>query len=113
MWARVINTILGIWMLFVPAVLSYEKIEANNAYIVGSLIATVAIVAMAESVRSIRWLNLLLGIWLLLSPWILYSGDAAKLNDTLVGLIVACLSTVKGKLVLELGGGWKAIFRDN
>jgi uncharacterized membrane protein len=100
-------------MLSAPAVLSYEKIEANNAYIVGPLIATVAIVAMAEAVRSTRWLNLLLGVWLLLSPWLLNSGEAAKVNDTIVGIIVACLSTVKGKLVLELGGGWKAIFRDS
>jgi hypothetical protein len=112
MWARIINTILGIWMLIAPAVWGYAKPAANNAFIFGAIIATVAIIAMAESVRNTRWLNLVFGVWLVLAPWILGFETEAKINDTLVGISVSALSLIKGQIKEQMGGGWTAIFKN-
>jgi len=112
MWARVVNTILGIWMMVVPSVLRYEKVAANNAYIFGCVIATIAIIAMAESVRNVRWLNLFMGLWLVVAPWILtFENSTNILNDTIVGLLVAGLSFVKGRIKEKMDGGWIKIIK--
>lgn len=113
MWARIINTILGIWMMVAPAVWDYNRPEANNAYIFGAIIATVAIIAMAESVRNTRWLNLVFGLWLAMAPWIMGFDTEAKINDTLVGLTVAALSLIKGQIKEQMGGGWITLFKNS
>lgn len=114
MWPRIINTGLGAWMMVVPTLFAYQKTEADNAYIFGALIISNAIIAMAESVRNVRFLNLVIGIWLILAPWILsFDTTAAKVNDPAVGLMVISMSLIKGRIRERLGGGWAAIFRKN
>lgn len=114
MWARIINTILGIWMMVAPSALDYGEREANNAYIFGANITTVAIIAMAESVRNVRWLNFLMGLWLIMAPWVLnFEKSEAIINDTIVGIVVAGLSMVKGKIKEKMGGGWLSLFQKN
>jgi hypothetical protein len=100
-------------MMAAPAVWDYDKQAANNAYIFGAIIATVAIIAMAESVRNTRWLNLAFGLWLALAPWVLGFETEARINDTLVGLTVAALSMIKGQIKEQMGGGWITLFKNS
>lgn len=112
MWPRIINTVLGIWMMVAPSVFGYEKIAANNAYIFGAIITTFAIIAMAESVRNVRWLNTLLGLWLILAPWILnFEKTEAIINDTIIGILVTSLSLIKGRIKERFGGGWIVLWK--
>ena len=112
MWARIINTMIGIWMMIAPGILNYKKAASNNAYITGALIATVAIISMAESVRDVRIANRYLGAWLIIAPWILtFQTGMSVLNDTLAGPAVIFLSMVKGTVKEKFGGGWKSVFK--
>jgi nucleoside-diphosphate-sugar epimerase len=41
------------------------------AYLIGALLITVAVCAMAEVARPLRFINLLFGLWLITAPWLL------------------------------------------
>lgn len=112
MWAQVINTIIGVWLMAAPSYLAYVSSGENNCHIVGPVIATFAIVAYWEATRGVRKFNYLPGLWLLLSPWILgYESALPIINDMFCGMLVLVFSSVKGKIEGSYGGGWKAIRR--
>lgn len=112
MWARIINSVLGLWMMIAPSVLGYTKTASNNAHIFGAVITTIAIVSMAESVRDVRKINWFLGGWLVVAPWVLSFKEGTNLlNDTLVGLMLVIFSSFRGRISEKFGGGWKAVFR--
>jgi hypothetical protein len=112
MWPRLINTVLGIWLMAAPAVLGYEGTRAaDHDRIVGPVLATFACVAIWEATRPLRWVNLLLGIWLVAAPWLIGSPTTATLNGVVVGIVVAALSLVRGRTTHSFGGGWTALWR--
>ena len=49
---------------------------ANSDYLAGAMIITIAICAMAEVARPLRFLNLLFGLWLAGAPWLLGGATA-------------------------------------
>ena len=106
--ARGVNAALGVWLLFSPRVLAYGEEAATSHLIVGPLIASVAVIAVAQATREVRWLNLLLGAWLVLSPLLIAHPPAALANGIAVGMAVALLSLVEGSRPNRLGGGWRA-----
>lgn len=112
MWARALNTALGIWLMAAPAVLGYGKPASIHSHIAGPLAATFAIVAIWETTRQVRRLNLLLGLWLLVAPWILGGHPpAAAANSMAAGVLLAALSLVRGRISQQYGGGWSAVWR--
>ncbi|WP_338875110.1 SPW repeat protein [Spirosoma sp. SC4-14] len=110
MLARLINTLIGIWLTASPDILHLDQKAAINEHIAGPVAASVAIIAMSESVRSFRYVNTLVGFWLLMAPWILgYQDSAAVLNEMLAGALLVSLSLVKGKIHQRFGGGWRSL----
>jgi len=59
------SVLLGIWLMFAPAVLGGTGMAANSGRVVGALIVTVAAISTAEVVRAFRLLNVLFAVWLL------------------------------------------------
>lgn len=111
MWAQIINTVLGIWLMASPALLSYDRIGADNAHIVGPLVVTFAFVACWEVTHSVRKVNVLTGLWLLVAPWVLgYEYALPIVNDMAVGVLVIILAQVEGKIEARFGGGWKSLW---
>ncbi len=102
--------VLGVWLIAAPAVLGYRGLPAEMDRIVGPTVAAVAVIALTEATRSVRWLNLPLGMGLMAAPLMLnYPGEAA-LNSALCGFAIAALSIVRGKMSHQMGGGWAALF---
>ncbi len=111
MWAQIINTVLGIWLMASPAILSYGQTGADNAHIVGPLVVTFAFVACWEVTRSLRVVNVLTGLWLLAAPWVLgYEYALPIINDMVVGALVIILALVEGRIEARFGGGWKSLW---
>lgn len=108
MWARLANTVLGIWLMAAPAVLGYGDPAQTNDHIAGPLAATFAIIAIWETTRALRWCNLLIGLWQLLAPWVLggYPGEA-MMNSLAAGVLMIAFSLVRGKIENTYGGGWR------
>ena len=112
MWAQLINTLLGLWLMSAPAVLGYGAPAATNDRIVGPVAATFACVAIWEVTRAVRWINLALGIWLLPAPWVLgYESIAATVNALCAGLLLAAMACVRGKMTHRFAGGWAALVK--
>jgi len=113
MWARIINTLLGVWLMAAPAVLGSTDAIRTNEWIVGPLAVSSAIIAVAEVTRPVRWVNTALGLWLVVAPWVLGADWAAFVNSTVVGLFLIGCSLVRGRLRHRMGGGWAALWSPN
>jgi len=112
MWAAIVNTVLGIWVMISPHILGYEKPLANNNYIVGPLEITFAIMAIWEVNRSARYFNVVAGVWLALSPFIINTDlFAAHLNNAVTGLLIAGLSLIRGEIKGRYAGGWRSLIK--
>ena len=115
MWAQIINTLLGLYLMASPAIWRFEEAvptAADNDHIIGPVMATFACVAIWEATRNTRWANIPLGAWLLVAPWILgYEQTAPIINDMAVGAAVIAFSLVRGKVTQRFGGGWRSLFK--
>ena len=101
------SAVLGLWLMFSRLVFGTEPPMANSDHLVGALIITVAVIAMAEVARPLRFLNIGFGVWLIAAPWVLESASvAASWAGVLVGLAVVALSLPRGRLSREHYGSW-------
>lgn len=111
--AHVVVAALGIWMMIAPAAFGYtqQPMEFNDR-IVGTLVATFAIIAWWECTRSLRYANVVLGIYLALSALLIFDyPNGATINAVVVGLAMAGLSLIKGKVKGTYGGGWTTLWK--
>lgn len=105
-WNLLASVALGIWLMASPTVLGFDGTAAHSNHLVGALVVTVAVMALGEVGRSLRFVNILFGAWFIVAPWLL-SGTttAATLSDALVGVALILLSIRRGP-VRESYGGW-------
>jgi hypothetical protein len=100
------SVLLGMWLMFAPAVLNGIATAANSDRLVGALIVTVAAISTAEVVRAFRFINLLLALWLLVAPWALEGSTSAMMwSDTVSGVVLVALTWPRGT-VRERYGAW-------
>ena len=62
MWPHFLTAILGIWLMSASVVLGYGGPAQTNDHVIGSLIASFAIIACSQVTRGLRWGNVLFGI---------------------------------------------------
>ena len=113
MWIRILNAGIGIWLMFAPTVLSFTESSSTLLYIVGPIIAAVAIISVADSVRNLRYVNVLSGLCLLISPLFFSYELAYVINNLVTGLITIALAMIKGNIDDEFGGGWSSLFKSD
>ncbi len=106
-WTLVASGVLGIWLMFSRLVFGSEPPMADSDHLVGALILTVAVIAMAEVARPLRFINIAFGLWLIAAPWLLLGVDgAAVANSVVIGMVVIGLSLPRGSRSHEHYGGW-------
>ncbi|WP_119302006.1 NAD-dependent epimerase/dehydratase family protein [Dongia deserti] len=106
-WPLLVSCALGAWLMFSPLIFGTEAGIADSDHLVGSLIITVAVCAMAEVTRALRFINLLFGLWLLAAPWLLEGASTgAAWNDTVAGLLIIVMSLPRGSRSAEHYGAW-------
>lgn len=104
--------ILGIWLMVSPAVFGFEKNIADNAHIVGPLVASFSIIAIWECTRNVRWLVMPLAVWLFAAPLVIgYNNDLALMNDYCSGILLILLCLVNPQREHRFGGGWPSVWR--
>ncbi|MDQ3937965.1 MAG: SPW repeat protein [Chloroflexota bacterium] len=111
MAARVVNMLLGIWLLAAPDLLGYDGPARINHLIMGPIAATIAVIAASEVLRELRWLNLLAGAWLVLAPLLIPHDQQALFTGVTTGMAMTALALVRGQTKERLGGGWRAVLR--
>ena len=98
-WNLLISAAFGVWLMFAPWMFQTTGRAADNDHLVGALIVTFAVIAMAEVGRAVRFFNVLFGAWLIIAPWLLGGATiSATWNDMIVGALVILLSFPRGKI---------------
>lgn len=106
-WTLLATCGLGVWLMIARAVFGTEGGAAANDHLTGALLVTVAVCAMAEVARPLRFINVLFGLWLLVAPWVLSGANVGgRWNDVVVGLIVCLLSLPRGRRSGQHYGSW-------
>jgi hypothetical protein len=110
-WNHLLVIALGVWLMAAPDVMQYEGTERIVDHIVGPLVVSMAIIAMAQVTRSVRWINVALGLWLMLAPVLLrYEPLHIGARSALIGGTILLLSLVKGPERSQTGGGWRRVW---
>jgi nucleoside-diphosphate-sugar epimerase/uncharacterized membrane protein len=106
-WTLLASCALGAWLMFSPAIFGTEGAIADSDHLVGAMIITIAVCALAEVARPLRFINILFGLWLISAPWLLAGADeGATLNDVIAGALVIGLSLPRGQRSSEHYGAW-------
>ena len=96
-WILVASAGLGAWLMFSRVVFGTKPPMADSDHLVGALIVTVAVIAMAEVARPLRFVNVVFGLWLVMAPWLLAgAATLAAWAGVMVGLAVIALSLPRG-----------------
>lgn len=106
-WTLVASIGLGVWLMFTRLAFGSSGSMANSDHLVGSLVVTFSVMAMAEVARPVRFINVAFGAWLIAAPWWL-SGVGSALatwNCVAIGLALVVLALPRGK-VRKSYAGW-------
>jgi uncharacterized membrane protein len=110
-WNLLASVAIGLWLMASPSIFGTVGPVAHSNHIIGALVVTVAIVALADVGRTVRYVNVLFGIWFIAAPWLLTGGTtAATVNDVVVGIVLIVLSLPRGP-VGERYGSWQRFIR--
>ncbi len=60
-WTLLVSSAVGIWLMFAPSVFATQGRAADSDHLVGALVVTFAVIAMAEVTRAARLINILFG----------------------------------------------------
>jgi hypothetical protein len=95
----VVNVVLGVALALSPWALGFthDVAAAWNAWIVGAIIALIAIGTLVAFAEWEEWANLILGLWAIIAPFMLgFTGMvSASRSHMLIGVIVAVLAAVE------------------
>ena len=113
MWAQIVNTVLGVWLMFAPAVFGHVGTTlAGFERTVGPVVAAASFVAIAQISRSVRWLVIPVALVLVVAPWFLDASTAEKIHAVLVAVVMTVLAPVGRPDQRRYGNGWTTLFRD-
>jgi hypothetical protein len=89
-WTLVLSVAIGVALMLTRVLLDASGTAANNDHIIGALVITFSIMALAEVARPLRFVNVALGLWLVLTPWLLagYSGMSSVASVIAGGLLI-------------------------
>ncbi|RVG88223.1 NAD-dependent epimerase/dehydratase family protein [Sinorhizobium meliloti] len=106
-WTLVASALLGAVLMTTPMVFGSVPPLYHSDHILGCVVILVAVTAMAEVVRPVRFLNVLLGAWVAASPFLLAGGSTvATFANLAIGLALIALSLPRGTRSEEHYGGW-------
>lgn len=109
-WTLVVSTVLGVWLMFTRMSFGSSGAMANSDHLVGALVVTFSVMAMAEVGRPIRFINVAFGLWLLAAPWLLDGvvSNVAVWNSMLSGLVLIALALPRGT-IKNAYAGWDRV----
>lgn len=99
--------------MIAPAVLNIPERSAALFYILGPIIAAVAMISMSESVRNFRLVNVAAGAVLAVSPVFLNLQPTGNWNNIIIGALTIGAALVRGRVKNRFGGGWRSLFAKN
>ncbi|WP_412754118.1 vitamin K epoxide reductase family protein [Legionella londiniensis] len=109
-WNLMFCLVIGIWLMFTRVTLEASGGMANADHLIGSLVVTVTVTALAEPVRAVRLINLIFAQALFITPFVYGAGTLAALASIICGILLFILSIPRGKIYSSYGSWNKFIF---
>lgn len=108
-WTLMASTLLGMWLVASPNLFNSKGGAADSDQLLGALVVVIAVTALAEVARPVRFLNIVLALGILVAPWFLGGASLlARLNDVIAGALLIGLSLPRGS-VRNRYGGWNPL----
>ncbi|SFE17674.1 vitamin K epoxide reductase family protein [Nitrosomonas sp. Nm166] len=104
-WNLALCIPIGIWLMFTRVTLDAGTSMANADHLIGSLVLTVAITALAESGRAARFFIIPLGTALLVTPFFYDTSTLSLISSILCGLLLIAFSLPRG-IIYNRYGNW-------
>lgn len=96
---------IGVWLMLTRLTLGSTGVMADADYLIGALVITVAVTAIAETARSVRFLNIFLGAALAIMPFVASATLMRTLAGIAAGVALMVCSIPRGP-VLHRYGSW-------
>lgn len=106
-WTLLFSIAIGVWLTFTRLTFDSSGAMTDSDHLVGLLVVTFAIMALAEVGRAIRFINIPFGAWLIAAPWLL-DGVASPLaiwNGVICGVLLIVLAIPRGR-IKDSYAGW-------
>ncbi|HEY9202491.1 MAG TPA: heavy metal-binding domain-containing protein [Gammaproteobacteria bacterium] len=106
-WTLLLSIAIGVWLTFTRVTFDSVGAMVDSDHLVGLLVVTFSIIALAEVGRATRFINIPFGIWLIAAPWLL-DGIASSLavwNSVICGVLLIALAIPRGK-IRDSYAGW-------
>ncbi|MCG6206422.1 NAD-dependent epimerase/dehydratase family protein [Rhodopseudomonas sp. HC1] len=105
-WTLGVSAALGVALAASPLLLGTAPPLYFSDHIAGCLAILIAVTALAEVARSVRFLGVVVGAWVVVSPFMLGDAPAAGLVHVVVGLALIGLSLPRGTRSEHHYGAW-------
>lgn len=107
-WGLAASVAIGTWLMFTRLTLGTEGTLANTDHLIGALAVTIAVSAMAESIRAARFLNVCLGAALVICALVMEASWVQSGADIAAGVALMVVSLPRGP-VRHRYGGWSRV----
>tara|TARA_R110001606_G_C15404705_1_gene654317 strand:- start:48322 stop:51324 length:3003 start_codon:yes stop_codon:yes gene_type:complete len=106
-WTLILSIAIGVWLTFTRLTFDSFGTMTNSDHLVGLLVVTFTIIALAEVARSVRFINIAIGVWLIAAPWLLdgIASPLATWNSVICGVLLIALAIPRGK-IKDSYAGW-------
>lgn len=108
-WNLLAAAAIGVWLMAAPAVFGTQGNAAHSDHVLGALVVTASLIALAEVGRAVRFANIALALGIIVLPWLVGGGTLASgLNDLVAGALIIALSIPPGK-IRNTYGSWNPL----
>jgi nucleoside-diphosphate-sugar epimerase/uncharacterized membrane protein len=110
-WNLAASIAIGAALMFSRVLFDAAGEAANNDHLIGALVLTVTVIALAEMARPLRYVNVAFGAWLLAAPWVL-DGDSTfgSFASLTAGALLIVLALPRGAIHNHYGA-WDRVIR--
>ena len=110
-WTLVASMAFGVALMCTRLIFGTDGAQADSDHLIGALVITVSVAALAEIARPLRFLNVLLGVALIGAPWMFDGGSGpADAFGVLAGIALIALAIPRGKVACHYGSWDRFIF---
>lgn len=97
-WTLVLCIAIGTWLMLTRITLDASGAMADADHLIGSLVITVTVTALAEAVRVLRFINVFFGLALLITPFVYDASILQTVSSLICGVLLILLSIPRGKI---------------
>lgn len=105
-WTLLLATAIGVALMFTRLLFGTDGAMANSDHLVGALVVTFTVMAMAEVGRALRFINIGFGAWLIAAPFVLEGANGMATSASIVAGVALILLALPRGPVRNRYGSW-------